>query len=183
MLYLSSKSPRRRELLEQLGIRFDVLELAIDENVRELEKPEAFVVRLALEKARAGKKLVQSGAFVLGADTEVVLNDQVLGKPEDEEHAVCMLEQLSGRTHRVLSAVAVIQDTERWALSISRVSFNPLTPAECRKYCRTGESLDKAGAYAIQGRAAAFISRLEGSYSGVMGLPLYETSELLTMIR
>ena len=182
MLYLASRSPRRKELLEQLRVQFKVLEISIDETRDGEENPGDFVVNLALEKARTGKKLVQKGDCVLGSDTEVVLDGRILGKPIDKEHAVNMLGQLSGRTHYVFSAVAVVHDTERTALNISRVSFKLLTPEECRNYCRRGESLDKAGAYAIQGRAAAFITRLDGSYSGVMGLPLIETAELLNKI-
>ena len=180
MLYLASKSPRRRQLLEQLGIEFGILEANIDESWDGREHAGDFVVRLALEKARAGKLLAQGDRVVIAADTEVVLDHQVLGKPKDPEDAAGMLQKLSGRTHHVYSGVAVInKDKEFSALNISRVSFRPLTIEECRNYCSTGEPMDKAGAYAIQGRAAAFISRLEGSYSGVMGLPLFETSELL----
>ena len=179
MLFLASKSPRRRELLGQLGIPFEVLAVNIDETWGGGGDINDFIVTLALDKARAGKQLVQPGDAVLAADTEVIIDDQVLGKPRDAQHAVEMLQRLSGRAHRVLSAIAVIGAEERTALNISRVSFKSLTPEECRRYCATGEPLDKAGAYAIQGRAAAFITRLQGSYSGVMGLPLFETGQLL----
>ena len=179
MLYLASKSPRRRELLEKLGVPFEVLEINIDETWNGKENPGDYVVRLALEKARDGRNSVREGDCVVAADTEVVLDNRVLGKPDDEEHAVRMLELLSGRTHHVLSAVAVIRDAEHWTLSTSSVSFKPITQEERREYCRSGEPQDKAGAYAIQGQAAAFITRLEGSFSGVMGLPLEETMELL----
>jgi len=179
MLYLASKSPRRRELLQQLGIPFQVVEIDTDETWDSRGDIRDFMLSLALDKARAGKRGLEREDCVLAADTEVVIDDQVMGKPRDAQHAVHMLQTLSGRTHQVLSAVALIDSAERTALNISRVSFKPLSLAECRDYCKTGEPLDKAGAYAIQGRAAAFITRLEGSYSGVMGLPLSETRELL----
>ncbi len=139
--------------------------------------------RLALEKARAGWNARQrlADSPVLGADTVVVLGDDVLGKPNDRKQALIMLARLSGLSHQVLSAVALVQGSrEETRLSVSTVSFRQITDEERRRYCATGEPLDKAGAYAIQGRAAAFVSHLEGSYSGVMGLPLYETAELLT---
>lgn len=179
MLYLASKSPRRRELLEQLGIQFDVLEIDIDETWNGSSNIRDFIVTLALDKARAGKRLVRPGDQVLAADTEVILDHQILGKPRDAAHAIDMLQRLSGRTHQVLSAVSLIGTEEHNCLNISSVSFKVLTHDECRHYCGTSEPLDKAGAYAIQGMAAAFITRLEGSYSGVMGLPLSETRELL----
>jgi len=179
VLFLASKSPRRRQLLGQLGIHFEVLEIEINENWDGSEPPDNFVVRLALEKARSGKKFLQQQDTVIAADTEVVIDDHILGKPHNPENAFNMLQKLSGRTHQVFTAVAVIDKTERSSLSISHVSFNPLTPEECKRYCSTGEPLDKAGAYAIQGRAAAFVSRLEGSYSGVMGLPLSDIRKLL----
>lgn len=179
MLFLASKSPRRRELLGQIGIPFQVLETDIDETWDGTGNINNFIVRLALDKARAGKRHTQPGDPVLAADTEVVIDGRILGKPRDSGHAVEMLQSLSGRTHQVLSAVALIGSVEESSLNISRVSFKVLTPEECRSYCNTGEPLGKAGAYAIQGRAAAFITRLEGSFSGVMGLPLSETRELL----
>lgn len=179
MLYLASKSPRRRELLQQLGVPFQVLKIDIDETWDGSGAIGDFMVSLALDKARAGKRQLARDDCVLAADTEVVIDDQIQGKPRDETDAVHMLQRLSGRTHQVLSAVALIDTAEHTSLNISRVSFKPLTLEECRDYCKTGEPLDKAGAYAIQGLAAAFITRLEGSYSGVMGLPLFETRTLL----
>lgn len=179
MLYLASKSPRRRELLRQLGVTFEVLETDVDETWDGNSDISDFIITLALDKARAGKCHVPPEDIVLAADTEVVIGDQLLGKPRDATHAVDMLQNLSGRTHQVLSAVALIDMEEHSCLNISRVSFRKLTQEECRNYCDSGEPLDKAGAYAIQGRAAAFITRLEGSFSGVMGLPLSETRELL----
>jgi len=186
-LYLASSSPRRRELLAQIGLTVEVVSQSVAEHLLVEESPEKYVQRLALEKAQAG--LVELNADrqrpVLGADTAVVVDDAILGKPVDETVALAMLEQLSGRTHRVLSAVAVVgkdnlgQDRAEVCLNQSRVSFRPITEQERRAYWRTGEPADKAGAYGIQGLAAVFIEHLEGSYSGVMGLPLFETGELL----
>ncbi|MFQ5659009.1 MAG: Maf family protein [Gammaproteobacteria bacterium] len=180
MIYLASKSPRRRQLLEQLGIEYDVLAVDIDETWDGTERAQDHVSRLALEKARKGVNLSTSSLPVLAADTQVVLDDDILGKPKDGDEAVSMLQKLSGRNHFVYSAVALIHHgVEKTSLNISRVSFRPMGDAEISVYCDSEEPYGKAGAYAIQGRAAAFISRLEGSFSGVMGLPLYETAELL----
>jgi septum formation protein len=180
-IYLASNSPRRAELLRQIGVDFRVIAADVDESAEAGEAPEAHVTRLALAKARAGHAPLQGEHRrpVLGADTMVVIGDVVMGKPRDREEAVHMLQTLSGRTHRVLSAVALVDAAEAWRLSISQVTFRTLTRPECEAYWGTGEPQDKAGGYAIQGVAAMFISRLEGSYSGVMGLPLYETAELL----
>ncbi len=182
-IYLASKSPRRGILLDQLGVAFTPLDVAVPETRHPAEAPEDLARRLALEKARAGWNARQrlADSPVLGADTVVVLGDDVLGKPDDCQQALVMLAHLSGRSHRVLSGVAVVQGSrEETRLSASTVSFRATTDEERRRYCATREPLDKAGAYAIQGRAAAFVTRLEGSYSGVMGLPLYETAEILT---
>ena len=180
-LLLASTSPRRRELLAQLGVAFEVLAVAVDERPLAAELPADHVCRLALSKARAGAAKAAPGDCVLGADTVVVLDGEIFGKPAHAGHAAEMLRRLSGRTHAVLSAVACLHEgAHELRLSESRVTFRPLAAAEIAAYCATGEPLDKAGAYAIQGRAAAFIRHLEGSYSGVMGLPLYETAELLT---
>lgn len=183
-IHLASKSPRRRELLEQLGIEFDVIDIDIDETWDGTEPAKNYVPRLAIEKARAAKDHLDNSDHhpILAADTEVVLDDIIMGKPDAKEDAIKMLQSLSGRTHSVFSAVALIYKDEVIKLNVSRVCFRPLTTDEIKSYCETGEPLGKAGAYAIQGRAAAFIERLEGSYSGVMGLPLYETSELLRSI-
>ncbi len=186
-LYLASSSPRRLELLSQLGLAVEVVPQDVKETRLSNESPEGYVWRLALEKARAGRAALgsRSSRPVLGADTAVVLGGQTLGKPTDREHALAMLQQLSGVEHRVLSAVAVVgrdnlgQDREAVRLSETRVRFRPLTTTECEAYWATGEPADKAGGYAIQGLAALFIERIEGSYSGVMGLPLFETGELL----
>jgi septum formation protein len=147
------------------------------------ESPDVYVMRVALEKARAVAALVRDRGLpsrsVLGADTEVVLDGEVLGKPRDREHGVAMLHRLQGRAHEVLTAVALVHEAgEHSALSRSRVTFAPITDAEIQAYWETGESADKAGAYAIQGRAAAFIERLDGSYTGVMGLPLLDVTRL-----
>ncbi len=180
MIYLASKSPRRRELLDQIGVRYEPISVDIDETWHG-EPGRLHVPALALQKARAARELLGTEADrpILAADTEVFLDDAPLGKPADEDDALAMLLRLSGRTHHVYCAVALLTNIEAVELSISRVSFKPLTEAECRSYITSGESLDKAGGYGIQGRAAAFISRLEGSYSAVMGLPLFETAKLL----
>jgi len=152
----------------------------VDETVRAGEAPELYVDRLALEKARAGLKAVGGGWLVLGSDTAVVVGDRILGKPRDRAHGLEMLAMLSGREHRVLSAVALVGDgREESRLSVSHVRFRPLQAGEAEAYWDTGEPADKAGGYAIQGLGAMFIERLEGSYSGVMGLPLFETASLL----
>jgi len=180
-IFLASQSPRRRELLQQIGVRFELLPVDIDEAQQADETPQACVQRLALEKARAGRAVLPAGRSqpVMGADTLVVCGDAVLGKPADREAALAMLQSLSGTTHQVITAVALAADHEASCISTSHVTFRRLTVAECEAYWETGEPRDKAGSYAVQGLAAMFITRLEGSYSGVMGLPLYETVELL----
>jgi septum formation protein len=182
MLYLASQSPRRRQLLEQIGIRFDTVDVEVPEVRAPGEPPADYVSRVAREKAGAGllKLAGVPGAVVLGADTEVVLDDEVFGKPADVAHAAAMLRRLSGRSHKTISAVwCVSAGREERALSVSEVEFAPLSEHAIAAYVASGEPIDRAGAYAIQGRAAAFINRLSGSYSGVMGLPLFETVELL----
>lgn len=183
MIYLASRSPRRRDLLAQLGVPFETIDLEIDETRRAGEAPEALAERLAVEKAEAGRARLDDGDahLVLGADTIVVIDDEILGKPRNASDARELLMRLSGRCHGVLSAVALASaDGTRVHSSRSRVCLRELSEAECEAYVATGEPLDKAGAYAIQGRAAAFVIDLQGSYSGVVGLPLYETAELLT---
>ena len=234
MIHLASKSPRRRALLDQIGVDYAIVDAPIDEIRRAGEPPRRFVERMACEKALAGLAALGDArlAPVLAADTVVALEGRVLGKPRDEEHAMSMLRALSGRMHRVISAVAIAGihagnagagwtrdaardtgaatgggaagrdaggagcgraddeaprmatgatagDAPRVMTSVSRVWFRDLSHDECRAYCESGEPLDKAGAYAIQGRAAVFVARLDGSYSGVMGLPLFETAALL----
>lgn len=182
MIYLASASPRRRELLEQIGVSYRVLQVEVDEDRHPGEQPELYVLRLALQKAKAGHVRLRAGDIgaVLGADTSVVVDGEVLGKPADQAQGIAMLRRLSGATHHVYTGVALVDDDHQATrLSVSAVSFRPLSLAECEHYWRSGEPADKAGGYAIQGRGAIFVSRLEGSYSGVMGLPLFETAELL----
>jgi len=187
MIYLASASPRRQELLRQLGVEFEAMPSNILEARQAGESPADYVLRVAHDKEQFVAKLVNERSLpvfpVLGADTEVVLDGEILGKPQDRAHGMVLLRRLSGRTHEVLSAVCVIdQDSEHTALSTSRVTFSPLTEVDIAQYWETGEPADKAGAYAIQGKAAAFIERLEGSYSGVMGLPLHELAGILKKI-
>ncbi len=182
MLYLASQSPRRRELLAQLGVPFGLLDVDVPERREPGEPPDAYVSRVAREKAGAGLLRVvgSPGAVVLGADTEVVLADTVYGKPADAADAARMLASLAGRTHRVISTVwAVSAGRELHATSVSDVEFAAMTDAQLDAYLETGEWRGKAGAYGIQGRAAAFVSHLSGSHSGVMGLPMHETARLL----
>lgn len=183
-VYLASNSPRRRELLEQIGVAYEVVTVDVDETPLPKEPPAAYVARLALAKARTGWRALSPSQAkagpVLGADTAVVVDNVILGKPADHADGLAMLARLSGREHEVWSAVALAAEgREAVRCQQSRVRFRPLTPAECAAYWTTGEPIDKAGGYAVQGRAAAFISELRGSYSGVMGLPLFETAELL----
>jgi septum formation protein len=180
--YLASASPRRRELLAQLRYRFVPLQVDIDEVPRPGESGGELVLRLARQKAAAGARLVATSGPrpVLGADTAVVVDGRILGKPDSLADALDMLGALGGRTHRVLTGVALLREGRvREALSETAVAFRPLSRAEIEAYWQTGEPRDKAGGYAIQGLAAAFVERIEGSYSGVVGLPLFETARLL----
>lgn len=187
MLYLASKSPRRHELLGRLlssqpGLEFGVLDLDIPEHPQPGEPAESYVRRVAREKAGAGllKVVGNPAAVVLGSDTEVVLYDEVFGKPSDDADAAAMLRRLSGRTHQVISAVSLVSPSrEAQAVSVSEVTFAELSQSQIDDYVASGEPHGRAGAYAIQGLAEAFTTRLSGSYSGVMGLPLYETATLL----
>jgi septum formation protein len=180
-LYLASASPRRAELLGQLGVTFAVTPADIDETPRAGEAPDAYVERVAGEKAHAAWDALQSrDAPVLAADTAVVVEDRILGKPIDEADAARMLNGLSGRSHEVLTAVAVLDgNREDVVLSRTTVVFRPIDPDEFAAYWNTGEPHDKAGGYAIQGLGAMFVEEIHGSYSGVMGLPVYETARLL----
>jgi septum formation protein len=180
-IYLASASPRRAELLRQIGVQFSTVVADLDETPLHDEAPRDYVIRVASEKARyAGQNLAPAGAIVLAADTAVVLEREVFGKPRDRQDGLLMLGRLSGREHCVLTAVAVhFRDQIRVALSESRVEFRNITTAEAEAYWNTGEPADKAGAYAIQGLGAIFVKHLQGSYSGVMGLPLFETAGLL----
>ena len=192
MIYLATRSPRRRALLEQIGVAFEILRLRedirrgvdVDETPRPSEAPDLYALRIASAKAQAAARFRSLRKWplrpVLAADTTVVCDRRIMGKPVDAEDAAHMLKQLSGRQHEVLTAVAVaLPERAEHATSVSKVWFRDLTEDEIRRYVATGEPLDKAGAYAIQGRAAAFVPRIEGSFSGIMGLPLAETAELL----
>ena len=180
-IYLASASPRRREPLRQIGVDFTLRRVDVDETPLPGEPPEAFVRRLALEKARAGRLQIAADddTPVLGADTVVVIDGTILGKPRDRAHGLAMLQALSGRTHQVMTAVALAGLHEAARVSISDVSFGALDDATCEAYWASGEPLDKAGGYGIQGLAGTFVTRLQGSYSGVVGLPLNETAALL----
>jgi septum formation protein len=182
-LILASNSPRRAELLRQIGVRFSQHAVEVDESPIQGEGATQTALRLARHKAEAGRKfLAQAGQAVLAADTLVSIDGETMGKPRDREHGLAMLRRLSGRGHEVSTAVALSWGTSLHAfLCVSHVDFRPLSEDEIHAYWESGEPLDKAGGYAIQGRAATFITRLEGSYSGVMGLPLFETAELLRM--
>jgi septum formation protein len=181
-LYLASGSPRRRELLTQIGVPFLSQIVPIDENPLPGESPIAYVERLARAKAQAGLAALAdpAGAVVLGADTAVVLDGRILGKPADRDDALATLGALSGRTHQVLTAVALVSREQQASRVVtSQVTFRPLSQAEIEAYWVSGEPQDKAGCYGIQGLAAVFVSQLQGSYSAVVGLPLCETAELL----
>jgi len=191
-IYLCSQSPRRRELLKQIGINFQMLLLrsdpcrgvGVDETPLDGEAAEPYVRRICLEKARVGSESLRLRSLppfpVLAADTTVALDGKIFGKPDNAEQAADMLRQLSGREHQVLSAVAVaLGNRTEMALSVSTVRFAKLSEDSIQRYLLSGEFTDKAGAYAIQGLAGAFVEYLAGSYSGVMGLPLAETVELL----
>jgi septum formation protein len=188
VLYLASQSPRRRELLEQIGMTFSVLHVEVPEQRAAGESPMDYVHRVARDKARAGLAHLAAGdrahAIVLGSDTEVVLEGDVFGKPRDADDAAAMLRRLSGRTHEVISAVWLVADgREQGDVCVSQVRFAKLDVATIATYVASGEPFGKAGAYAIQGHGASLIEHLEGSYSGVMGLPLFETSRLLRTFR
>ncbi|HBI69708.1 MAG TPA: septum formation inhibitor Maf [Massilia sp.] len=191
-IYLASKSPRRRELLRQVGIDFDLLSLRNDpargidvpEDVFEGELAQDYVVRVALEKGAFAWKVLQQRRQplrpVLTADTTVTIDGDILGKPADLAEARAMLEQLSGRTHQVLTTVAVhYTDMAEHVTQVSNVRFAKLTAQQIAAYCATSEPYDKAGGYGIQGLAALFIEHIEGSHSGIMGLPIFETAVLL----
>jgi septum formation protein len=191
-IYLASKSPRRRELLRQIGVDFELLLLRdqaprgpeVSEEVNPGEKAEDYVVRVTREKAEHAGKIMMARRLpvrpVLSADTTVVIDGRILGKPADEAEAMEMLRLMSGRTHQVLTSVAIQHDEQHWQiLQTSEVTLAPLTEDMMRAYCATGEPYDKAGGYGIQGMAAVFVERITGSYTGIMGLPLFETAKLL----
>ncbi|WP_417579221.1 Maf family protein [Nitrincola sp.] len=179
-LILASASPRRRALLEQIGVAYQVVPSSICEAVQAGETPSGYTMRLALEKALSCYRQLDRPGAVLGADTSVAIDGNILGKPEDEADAISMLMRLSGRTHQVITAVALVTPQQHEVIHVtSEVSFSELNETLCRAYWHTGEPLDKAGGYAIQGKAAVFVSSITGSYSGVVGLPLFETAALL----
>lgn len=182
---LASASPRRRELLQQLGVAFEVVPADVDESLRPGETPQSLVQRLARDKALAGLRREGGARPVLGADTIVVADGEVFNKPADRADAMRMLMALGGREHQVMTAVAIATtgDEVEEALSVTRVRMRPITMAEAGEYWDSGEPAGKAGGYAIQGRGAMFIEHIAGSYSGVMGLPLYETARLLQAVR
>lgn len=185
-LYLASTSPRRRELLQQLGLDFTVLKIDVDETRQLHESPEHYVERLAGEKARAGLAQVEAGALVIAADTTVALGDRELGKPASAEEAFAMWTQLSGREHRVLTGIAVARrqaghdDEILCEVVTTMVAFRDIAREEMAAYWASGEPADKAGGYAIQGRGAVFVTGIRGSYSNVVGLPLAEIAALLS---
>ncbi len=196
LVYLASQSPRRRELLAQMGIRFELLLPGPGEDAEGLERvlpneaPKTYVkrvTRLKLEAARERLRLRAEGwdatACILCADTTVALGRDILGKPADQGDAAKMIRRLSGRTHRVLTAIAIGRGRRTvFALSESRVTFSTMTRAQIAAYVATGEPMGKAGAYGVQGRAAAYIARISGSYSGIMGLPIFETAQALSAL-
>jgi septum formation protein len=191
-IYLASRSPRRRELLKQIGVNFELLLLRedprrggdVDETPLADEPPDAYALRVASTKADFAARQIMQRSLpqhpVLAADTTVVLDGRILGKPVDAGDAIQMVQALSGREHQVITAVAMARKEQlETRLSVSNVRFREISEFDIRRYITSGEPLDKAGAYAIQGRAAVFITRIEGSYSGIMGLPLAETADLL----
>ncbi|CAI9389761.1 MULTISPECIES: Maf family protein [Citrobacter] len=180
-LYLASGSPRRQELLSQLGISFERIVTGIEETRGEGESAQQYVSRLAREKARAGVALTPRDLPVLGADTIVILNGEVLEKPRDAHHAALMLRKLSGQTHQVMTAVALADSQYVLdCLVMTEVTFRALTDADIADYIASGEPMDKAGAYGIQGQGGCFVRKINGSYHAVVGLPLVETYELLS---
>ncbi len=182
-LYLASQSPRRRELLTQIGVRFTTLSVDVPEQRREGETPEFYVTRLAQDKAQAGAGVKQDKP-VLGSDTIVVLNGKVLEKPASAEEGITMLLALSGQVHQVMTAVCLHHNgREQVRLNTTSVRFRSIQLQEAQRYWRTGEPADKAGGYGIQGLGAVFVDSINGSYSAVVGLPLLETSQLLHVFR
>ena len=180
-IILASASPRRRELLNQINIRHLVQTAEIDETPLLNESPENYVLRLALEKALACRQKFNPTLPILAADTTVVLNNQIMGKPQNETDAFTMLELLSGNAHYVFTAIALLGNQQNVVISATEVTFKTLTRNEIHRYWQSGEPLDKAGSYAIQGMGSLFIERINGSFSGVMGLPLFETAQLLAL--
>jgi len=185
-LYLASQSPRRREILEQIGVNYSLLSVSVEELLLSNETPAQAVIRLAELKARAGvqkmslEHATNLNVAVLGADTIVVVDNEILGKPRNQNHAAEMMHKLSGRTHQVMSAIS-IQNEHRveTVVAMTEVSFNPISEAEISDYWQSGEPIDKAGGYGIQGLGAAFVAKIAGSYSGVVGLPIEKLVPML----
>ena len=180
-IILASASPRRQELLKQIKIAHQVQIVDLDETPKLNETPADYVQRLAFEKALACKEKFAPKLPILAADTSVIFDNQILGKPENENDAKAMLQQLSGNTHQVFTAIALFGKAQHTALSVTEVTFKTLSDAQIHAYWQSGEPLGKAGSYAIQGIASAFIEKINGSFSGVMGLPLFETAQLLAL--
>ncbi|WP_260280134.1 Maf family protein [Proteus terrae] len=179
-LYLASSSPRRRELLALLDIEFSIITPAIDEIWQQGEKPEEYVLRLAKEKSQEGVRQAPHNYPVLGSDTIVVHGGHILEKPRDETHAAQILRSLSGATHQVMTAIAISNRTRTLSqLVVTHVTFREMTESEISAYIESGEPMDKAGAYGIQGKGGRFVQRIEGSYHAVVGLPLVETEALI----
>ena len=186
-IYLASGSSRRQELLRQIGLEFKAIPADLSEQILAGELPKDYVLRAAVDKARFVARYTEDKNLprcpVLGADTAIVLDGDILGKPHNRTHGIDMLKRLSGRSHDVLTAITIVYEGKEYsAVSSSHVTFAPLSSATIARYWKSGEPRDKAGGYAIQGVGAVFISRLEGSYSGVIGLPLYELGQLLSQI-
>ncbi|MCC8378388.1 MULTISPECIES: Maf family protein [unclassified Xenorhabdus] len=180
-LYLASGSPRRRELVELLDFNFQILTPQVEEKWQEEESPQQYVERLAREKSKAGVAIAPDDLPVLGADTIVVLNNRILEKPHNEQHAAEMLQALSGQHHQVMTAVALSNSQHTLSeLVVTDVIFRHLSQREIQEYIATGEPMDKAGAYGIQGKGGCFVRSINGSYHAVVGLPLVETYELIT---
>lgn len=182
MIYLASQSPRRQQLLQQIGIEFELVPVEIDETPQANEDPQKYVERMAAEKARNAFRIDLSNPL-LAADTSVICEGTILGKPENEQDFLAMFERLSDNAHQVITAIAVTNNKDAAAIktrvSVSEVIFRKITRNEALRYWQSGEPADKAGGYGIQGTGAVFIKRISGSYSGIMGLPLFETAELL----
>jgi septum formation protein len=182
MIYLASQSPRRQELLTQIGIDFELIHTNIDETPGKHEAAEQYVMRMAIEKALNAYRTEMSNPL-LAADTSVICEGKILGKPENEQDFLAMFELLSDNVHQVMTAVAVTNKKEaaavRTRLSVSEVIFSKISKTRALQYWQTGEPADKAGGYGIQGKGAVFIKKISGSYSGIMGLPIHETAELL----
>ena len=181
-LFLASTSPRRRELLQQIGLSFEVLRVDVDESTQANESPEAYVQRLSLAKAQMGLTQCPNDALVLAADTTVVIDNHIVGKPETLEQAISIWQSLSGRCHQVLTGVTLANHHQSKTIVVTTdVYFCPLSLQEMQSYWQTGEPQDKAGGYGIQGKGALFVEKIDGSYSNVVGLPLTETAQLLRL--